>query len=160
MMPSNATAVAASRCPKRSAVQSSGGMQRNEEEDGPDVVERVPPTREAVQQHGADHALEGIAQGDGEGGRERARGADIDEEGAHEDDGPDAQAQDEEGRERDARGRPHGGGTGVQGGEVQAELAGQEIDEPDGRRERDAAGSDRHREAPIMGVRYTNPMVG
>ena len=166
--PDGAVVAPARESAQRQAGHADGGAdgraqkagEADEEEDAPDAIEDVPTAREAIHQLGAEQALERIAQRDRERRRDRARGTDVDEEGAHEDDRPDAQAQNEKGGQRDARRGPDRRGAGVQEGKVQPELAGQEIDEPDGGRERDTSGWDRHRGAPVMGVRYTTLFAG
>ena len=89
---------------------------------------------EALDERRADERLQRVAGGDAERRQHRARGADVDEEGAREDHRPDAAPEQQHGDQRDARGRPHGRRVRVDARERQAQLAGDEIEDADAER--------------------------
>src|SRR5690348_2243782 len=93
------------------------------------------PPRETAYQPGAHEALEGVARSDAYGRRNRPRGRDVDKERAEQDGGPNFDAGKQEGREGNARVRPHGRRTRVHEGEPQPQLAGDEIADGEGQQQ-------------------------
>ena len=93
------------------------------------------PPAQPLDEPGAEQGLERVAERDAERGGHRARGGHVDHEGPDRHRRPRPAAQEQERGEGDPGGRPHRGGARVDGGEEQAELAGQDVD---GRRARPA----------------------
>src|SRR6267142_537401 len=81
----------------------------------------------AIDQVAADEAFECVSDGDAERGDESAGGGEVDEESSGKDGGPSSVAVDQEGGECDAGARPDGSGAGVDVGQSEAELPGDEV---------------------------------
>jgi len=82
---------------------------------------------EPAHQPGADERFKQIADGNGAGGRDRAGGREVGEEGPEKDPRPHARSQQEDRGQRQSRRRPHRGGVGVDKREREAALGGQEV---------------------------------
>src|SRR5207249_7476644 len=78
-------------------------------EDVPRALARPVPAGEPVDEVGAHKPFERVTGRDGEGGRHRARGGDVDEKSADQDGRPHLVAGEQEGREGEAGGGPHDG---------------------------------------------------
>jgi hypothetical protein len=77
----------------------------------------------------ADNCFQGVSRGNAEGGEEIAGRRQIDNEGAYENRGPDAVAEQKQRREGNSGRRPDGRSASVQERKLQAELGSDEIDD-------------------------------
>ncbi len=116
------------------------------------AVERPRPVGVAIDEKRGEQPFQRVARGDPERGRHRAGRADVHDECARKDRGPDAVPERQKRRERDPRRGPDGRGASVDEREREAELAGDDIEaEERGQRERIfAIGEHRKRCAPSL----------
>ena len=111
-----------------------GAHQPGEDEELDHVLATIEGAQTRGKAHdkvGAHHRFEGIAGRYTQRGRHGAGGGDVRHEGAHEHRGPHAIASEEQHGQRDSRRRPYRGGAGMDEGEGQPELGGEDVERGD-----------------------------
>src|SRR5262249_16421329 len=104
------------------------GGERGKLEDVSGPMKRLATPGEADHEIAADGALERVAGGDAQRGRDRPRRGDVDEKGRDEDRWPYRVTQPQEGEEGDSRGSPYRCSARVHDGQQEAELSGHEVE--------------------------------